>query len=146
MLASACAMAMAACVTDWNQREIPHWLLGGLVLLWAVSAMLVPDALGASSCASLFCGVGVAAVGVALYAWAGLGGGDVKLLAALALWLGPWDLGLWLIGTALMGLFLILVASCRSFAGLSRPRRSLRLGHFSASGWPSSRPRGNPCR
>jgi len=101
---------MWACVTDWNQREISHWLLGGLVLLWGVAAWFVPDAVGAPLLWSLLCGVGGMAVGFALYAWAGLGGGDAKLLAALAMWLGPWDLGLWLLGAAALGLLLILVA------------------------------------
>ncbi|MCZ0943926.1 MAG: prepilin peptidase [Gammaproteobacteria bacterium] len=110
MLVSASGLAIAACVTDWNQRQIPHWLLGGVVLLWGVAAWLAPDALGAPPLSSLLCGVGAMAIGFALYTWAGLGGGDAKLLAALAIWLGPWDIGLWLLGAAAVGLLLVLVA------------------------------------
>ena len=48
--------------------------------------------------------------GFGFHALGWLGGGDGKLLATLALWLGPTHLGLWLLGTATIGLALAMTA------------------------------------
>jgi prepilin peptidase CpaA len=79
----------AACVFDWRSRMIPNWLNVAIALLalpfwWASGLALWPGAAIA---------VGTAAAVLLVFAFAfqfGLmGGGDVKMLAALALWLPP---------------------------------------------------------
>ena len=113
VLGGACVFGLAALYTDWRQREIPHWLGLGLGLLWAVAAWLAPEALDAAPLIALACGAGALAVGFALHALGWLGGGDGKLLAALAVWIGPVDLVWWLVATALLGLLLLLFALMR---------------------------------
>lgn len=80
---------VAAAVGDWRQRIIPNRLNGAIALLaipfwWASGLSLWPD---------VALQVAVAAIVFALFALAfrigAMGGGDVKLVTALALWL-PW--------------------------------------------------------
>jgi prepilin peptidase CpaA len=83
----AIAVGLAGCVWDIRTRRIPNALTFGGALL--------------GLCASAFEG-GLAGAGVSLVGWAlgaavflpfflvrGMGGGDVKLMAALGAWLGP---------------------------------------------------------
>lgn len=84
------ALALAAAALgDWRRRIIPNWLNGAIALLaipfwWASGLALWPD---------VALQVAVAALVFALFALAfrfgAMGGGDVKLVTALALWL-PW--------------------------------------------------------
>lgn len=89
----AVAVAAMACVTDLRVRRIPNWLTFG----GAAAGVL------ASGAADGWPGVGSAiggwALGLALFLplflLRGMGGGDVKLLAALGACLGP-SVTLWL--------------------------------------------------
>ena len=86
---------------DVRRRTIPNWIPAALVLLWGGWA-LAEGRLGPAAGA-----VGVAAlVLLAGYlAWLGgfLGGGDVKLLAAVALWAGSAGLATFLLATGIVG-------------------------------------------
>ncbi|MCY3819777.1 MAG: prepilin peptidase [Gammaproteobacteria bacterium] len=106
-------VSLVAVWTDVKHREVPHWIVGALVALWAVAAVVAPEALGAAPLTGLVCGATALAVGFFLHALGWLGGGDGKLLAALALWLGPADLGFALLATGLIGLVLALPALLR---------------------------------
>lgn len=110
LLSAAASLSIAALYTDGRRREIPHWLVAGIVVLWAFAAGLAPHALEGARWDAVFCGLGALAAGFAFHALGWLGGGDGKLLAALALWLGPKDLGLWLMSVAVIGLVLALIA------------------------------------
>lgn len=103
-------LALAAVWTDLARREIPHWIPAGLALFWLAAALLEPRALNAAPISGLACGAGGLALGFALHALGWLGGGDGKLLAVLAMWLGPADWGLALLATGVLGLFLVLAA------------------------------------
>lgn len=106
LLVCAAALAFAAVWTDAKRREIPHWLLGGLALLWLCAALFAPATLGGEPLAGLACGALALLLGFVLYALGWLGGGDGKLLAVLAMWLGPADVGLALLATSALGLLL----------------------------------------
>ena len=112
-LCGASLLATAALYTDASRREIPHWLIVGLVLLWMLAVPTAPEALNSSAWAALLCGAGALVAGLVFHRLGWLGGGDGKLLGVMALWLGPWDLGLWLIGTAFLGLLMVLLALAR---------------------------------
>src|SRR5262245_28945235 len=80
-------VGITACVTDLRSRRIPNVLTFG-----AAGAALVYGAMTGG-----WTGLGNAALGwligalafIVPFALGGLGGGDVKLLAAIGAWLGP---------------------------------------------------------
>jgi prepilin peptidase CpaA len=105
-IALSCALAtllVTAMITDARERRIPNWLNGGIALiapaLWVVHAVpLWPDiaiqfgiALGMLALLSILMQAGQ------------MGGGDVKMIAALALVFSPGDFVLMLIGMAAIG-------------------------------------------
>lgn len=87
LIAILAAALVAAAVGDWRSRIIPNWLNAAIALLavpfwWASGLSLWPDmALQVAVAAGVF-----ALFALAFYLGA-MGGGDVKLVAALALWL-----------------------------------------------------------
>ena len=84
---AAIAVAVAACAFDVSRQRIPNALTFGA----AAAALITAAVIGGVS------GFGVSAAGwltglvlfLPVYAVGGMGGGDVKLLAALGAWLGP---------------------------------------------------------
>jgi len=84
LLAAAMLWAM---VCDWRSRTIPNWLNATIALLaipfwWSVGLGLWPEiALQVAVAAGVF---GLFAI---VFRFGGMGGGDVKMAAALALWL-----------------------------------------------------------
>lgn len=90
----------AAAWLDIRQRRIPNRIVAAVALLW------LPLAVSGGLLAGLFA-VGTAAlvlgIGTAIWRMGWLGGGDVKLLAAVSLWAGPDHVGELLLATALCG-------------------------------------------
>jgi prepilin peptidase CpaA len=89
LLALLAIALLFAAGTDLKRREIDNWLNLGIALAapafwWAGGLSLWPDV-------ALHLGVALAAFAVAagLFAMGQMGGGDVKLIAALALWFPP---------------------------------------------------------
>ena len=83
------AALVAAAIGDWRERIIPNWLngaiaLGAIPFWWASGLSLWPDV-------ALQVGVALAVLFVFFIAFqlGQMGGGDVKMLFALALWLPP---------------------------------------------------------
>jgi prepilin peptidase CpaA len=75
-----------ACYTDWTSRTIPNWLTGGIALaaphFWLASgSTLWPGVAVQLAIALVFF-----AIFAACFAFGAMGGGDVKLIAALGLW------------------------------------------------------------
>jgi prepilin peptidase CpaA len=80
-------LMLAAAWTDAAKFTIPNWIPALMIVLWLASAPLL--GLGwAGAGASLLTFVAVLGFGMALWAPGWLGGGDVKLIAAGALWFG----------------------------------------------------------
>lgn len=91
----------AASVTDLRSRRIDNRVPAGLLALWPLHLATASDT--PAVLPSVAVGLTVLAAGIVLWRRHLLGGGDVKLLAALAVWAGPAEaLGLLLI-TALAG-------------------------------------------
>jgi prepilin peptidase CpaA len=105
---------LVACVTDIRSRRIPNLLTFGA----ALGAVAVHVA--ASGWSGLATSAGGWLAGVALFLpfflLGGMGGGDVKLLAALGAWLGPRD-AFWLAIYASMagGVMAVAVAASRGY-------------------------------
>ena len=90
LIALAIALVFAA-FTDMKRRQIDNWLnaaiaLGAPVFWWASGLSLWPDV-------AIQLGVALAAFAVfaGMFALRMMGGGDVKLLTVLALWVPPYD-------------------------------------------------------
>jgi prepilin peptidase CpaA len=113
------ALLIVAALRDATSMTIPNWISIALAAAFAPAAL----AAGLGVAEALAClGVGIAAlaIGVALFALRWIGGGDAKLLAAAALWLGLPGIASFLLWTALAGGALALVLlSARRFAALS---------------------------
>jgi len=89
LLAALAIALLVAAFTDLRSRQIGNWLTGAIALAaplfwWASGLSLWPEI-------ALQLGVAVAtfAVLAVLFAIRAMGGGDVKLLTALALWVEP---------------------------------------------------------
>ena len=109
LLAALAIALLVAAVTDLRSRHIGNWLTGGIALAaplfwWASGLTLWPDV-------ALQLGVALAtfALLAVLFALRAMGGGDVKLLTALALWIAPTLFLKLLIFMALIGGVLTLV-------------------------------------
>ena len=92
--------------TDLKRREIDNWLniaiaLAAPLFWWAGGLSLWPDV-------ALHLGIALAAFAIAagLFAIGQMGGGDVKLIAALALWFPPTAFVQMLIVMAVLGYLL----------------------------------------
>lgn len=127
VVALAIALVVAA-VTDWRRRQIDNWLNAGIALAaplwwWASGLSLWPGV-------AWQLGVGIAAFAVfaAMFALKWMGGGDVKLLTALALWIEPeWFLRL-LVVMALVGGLLTLVMGAWHIARRQKDRLAIPYG------------------
>ena len=127
LVALAIALLVAA-VTDWRRRQIDNWLNAAISLAaplyWYASGLdLWPGV-------ALQLAVGLAAFAVfaAMFALKWMGGGDVKLLTALALWIEPtWFLKL-LIMMALVGGVLTLVMGAWHIARRQRNQLAIPYG------------------
>ena len=103
------AILLAATVTDVAAYRIPNMFVLALVVLFFVLAALhAPDVDWLSHVASLCLVFGA---GIVVYALRQIGAGDVKLLAAIALWSGVYslmDVLFWVSICGLMGMLMIL--------------------------------------
>jgi len=126
-------IAGAACVPDLRTRRIPNVLtfgaaLAGLVFQFATGGV---EALGQAALGWLL----GALVFLLPFALGGLGGGDVKLLAALGAWLGPAD-ALWLVlytGVA-GGVMAVAVSARYGYLGTALQNVRLLLCHWQVAG------------
>ncbi|MEA3010904.1 MAG: prepilin peptidase CpaA [Sphingomonadales bacterium] len=81
------AALLAAAIGDWRSRTIPNWLNGTIALLaipfwWSVGLGLWPGV-----ALQIGLAAGVFALFAVAFRFGAMGGGDVKMAAALALWL-----------------------------------------------------------
>ncbi|MBD0273554.1 MAG: prepilin peptidase [Acetobacteraceae bacterium] len=101
ILAAVACLLLAAAVEDVRTRRLPNRLTAAVAVLYPFHVLANPTAIAwpiaLALAAALF------ACGAVLFAWRLLGGGDVKLIAALGLWSGPEHLAAFAAITALSG-------------------------------------------
>ena len=100
-------LALAAC-TDLVWRKIPNAVPAGIAACFALAAIVDPDAVKPLTSAAVAAAVFVPTT--VMFALNLLGGGDVKLLTATALWAGLGDIATLLFLMALAGGLLGLIA------------------------------------
>jgi prepilin peptidase CpaA len=110
----AVAIGLAACATDVCTRRIPNALTGPAVLLGFAAHAWLPGGQGAWH-AAIGLVVGLA-VFFPFFALGGMGGGDVKLMAALGSWIG-WQPIVWtaLYGAVAGGLLAVVVGLAHGY-------------------------------
>lgn len=108
LLLSFAGLMLAAAWHDAARFIIPNWISGVLVLIWIPAVFALGYGWPGAGLA-LLTGFAVLAAGMALWAPGWLGGGDVKLLAAGALWFGWPDVVSFLVWSMLAGGVLALV-------------------------------------
>jgi prepilin peptidase CpaA len=149
LLAALAIALLVAAFTDLRSRRIGNWLNGGIALAaplfwWASDLSLWPDI-------ALQLGVALATLAVlaGLFALRAMGGGDVKLLTALALWIEPLLFVRLLIVMALVGGVLTVVFLAWHVARRQRHKLAIHYGVAIAfaglwvlgtSYWPQSEP------
>lgn len=114
-----------AAIGDLTTMRISNRLVLTLLLGYAVLAPLVGFTLaqlasGLAAAAIVFC------LGFAVFALGGMGGGDVKLMAVAALWLGLPQVGAFLLWTSLVGA--LLTVALLAYRSLPLSRAVLGLG------------------
>ena len=118
---SVLVLVVVATVTDLRCRRIPNWLtlpfLGVGLVLGGVTGGLAGLARSAAGA-----GLAVLLLG-ALCLLRGMGWGDLKLCAAVGAWLGPGQLVLALIMTAIAGGVFAVIALLWRGTGYKRPAR-----------------------
>jgi prepilin peptidase CpaA len=125
-----CALAIAlliAAFTDLRRRRIDNWLNAGIALAaplyWLASGMGLGD-IGLQ----LGVAAGAFAVLAGLFAMGWMGGGDVKLLTALGLWIKPaWFLELILV-MAIAGGVVTIIFGCWHVTRRNRDRIAIPYG------------------
>ena len=95
-------LTITAALKDLTSFTIPNWLNLALMAAFFVAAPLLGAPLGLIGL-NLAVGLGALAVGMGMFALGWIGGGDAKLFAAAALWLGLPAMPVFLIVTALAG-------------------------------------------
>ena len=118
LLAGLAIALLVAAFTDLRSRQIGNRLnaaiaLGAPLFWWASGLALWPDV-------ALQVGVALAAFAVlaGLFALGAMGGGDVKLLTALALWIQPaWFIKLLVVMALLGGVLTIVLAAWHMLRG-----------------------------
>lgn len=101
--AAAAALMLIAGAWDLATREIPNRASAGVALAALPSLLAQP---GAASLATLAVAAVLFGLGVVAFRFGLVGGGDVKLLGAVGLWINPLHLGLFLTVQAAVTLLL----------------------------------------
>lgn len=100
-------LLLRAGIGDLITMRIPNWLILTLLLGYAVLAPLAGFT-SVDMAISLACALVVFCVGLGVFACGWIGGGDVKLMAVAALWLGLPQLPAFVLFTTVFGAVLTL--------------------------------------
>ena len=89
-------------MTDVLSYRIPNWIPGALIVLFPPAAFLAGMPLEMAGMHALVFAVALL-IGMALFAFNIVGGGDAKFMAAVALWMGPLHIAKYAVMFALVG-------------------------------------------
>lgn len=120
------AALLIAAANDLYEFKIPNWISAALIVAYAAAGA----ALGASASLlinGLLAGAAALAAGFALFAFRIIGGGDAKLLAAIAPWIG--------VSAAASALFNIAFAGAAVAIALLAFRKAPPLAAYADAPW-----------
>ena len=117
LLAALAIALLVAAYTDIKSRRIANWLNAAIALGAPVFWIASGYAFWPEIVIQLGLAVAVFAAGSVLFALKQMGGGDVKLLTALALWMQPLVLVKFIVMMALLGGVLTLFIGARNVMG-----------------------------
>jgi len=98
-------LTIYAAISDYQIFKIPNWISLALLLLYPAAVLTSPTEV--DWIYGVIVGGGVLVVGFGIFAFGGLGGGDVKLLVALSVWAGVKLLAPFLFAVVITGGFLV---------------------------------------
>lgn len=102
-------LVIAAC-SDWQTRIIPNWL--SIVIIAAFLGYDFSENGGLFIGPHLLVAIGVLIFLLPLFAFGKMGGGDIKLIASLAIWIGPLSIFDFVVLVSLMGGLLAVTYLC----------------------------------
>lgn len=120
------ALMAAAAFEDFRRLVIPNRLVLGLCALWLLRPAVMPASQWLAALETAGAAVAIFVAGALLFSRGLVGGGDVKLLSAAALWAGAVEVPALLLVTALFGGLLSLVCLTPAGARLAAARTALR--------------------
>ena len=134
LLAALAIALLIAAVTDLRRRQIDNWLNAAIAaaapLYWWASGYGLAD-IGWQ----LGLALATFAVTTLMFVLRGMGGGDVKLLTALALWIAPLDFMRMIVMMALIGGMLSVFAAARNLKPAEHERVRTVVAKVAASLW-----------
>jgi prepilin peptidase CpaA len=95
-------LVVVAALKDLSTFTIPNWISAALALGFVPAALIVHAPLGAIGI-SFAVGAGVLVLAAGMFAFGWIGGGDAKLMASAALWVGLKGLAPFAVYTAICG-------------------------------------------
>ncbi|MBW8752882.1 MAG: prepilin peptidase [Sphingomonadales bacterium] len=127
LLAALAIALLVAAVTDIRRRQIDNWLNAaialGAPLFWVATGLTLAD-IGWQ----LGIALGSLAVFAGMFALGWMGGGDVKLLTAMALWIQPYWFAQLIVVMAIAGGALSLAFGVWHIAGRRREKPAIPYG------------------
>lgn len=106
---------MWAAIADMRSYRIPNAITLAIVAVYPFHLLIMPTPVDwAVVSSAVICSLVVFAVGAFLFSVKAMGGGDVKLLTAGALWAGAGQLVPFLVITAVAGAFVALLVALRA--------------------------------
>ncbi len=127
LLAALAIALLVAAVTDLRRRQIDNWLNAAIALsapLFWFATGLTLEGIGWQLAIAL----GSLAIFATLFALGWMGGGDVKLLTALALWIQPVWFAQLIVVMAIAGGVLTVVFAAWHFAARRREKPAIPYG------------------
>ena len=108
-------LVIIAGLSDLTTMKIPNWINLALLVAYFPVALLLGMDLPTLGLSTLI-GFGVLIAGMVMFALRWVGGGDAKLFAAAALWMGPQaTLGFLLFSALVGGLFCLMLMNARAW-------------------------------
>jgi prepilin peptidase CpaA len=126
VIAVLAVLLIAAAVDDLREYRIPNHLVVGIAALYPAHVLTSPQPVP-WVIAAIFAGI-VFATGIGFFAAKVMGGGDVKLMGAVALWASPQYLMSLFVITLAVALLMAFINGVRAAAAESRAAQNFSLG------------------